>query len=205
MNLPPPAPVQQASSWAPPAAQSAPSAPLTVRAFLADQPSTATGAAAALSMRSALEPMPPAVRRVADKEVHRACGEALEISFADVVGRAWKHHHALTAAAQRTKQTGREVVTLADHTIASVHQPQITVAIDGADVATIHLTVELSVRMVGVAAVVEQAKLIALESGAAIVTATLKVNDQPVANKAHQFDVQHVVPLDRPVALLPDE
>lgn len=199
MNLPPPQP-SSAPPWAPPAS-TVPEAPLTAAALFDD--GAALDSAITAATEQSLTALTPTLRKAARREARMALADSLGFPLADVVARAWLHHKPLLAAAERTRSGSREVVALADHTITSAHRPQIDLTLDGAPLVNLAIGIELSVRMVGVAGVVENATLVALESGATSVTATLTIAGQQVAGRSHQFDARRLVTVDRPVVLLP--
>jgi len=207
MNLPPPQPAGQPApqpapqlAWAPPR-HSHPQPAITAASLFDDD--AALGTAITTATEQPLAQLTPALRKAALREVRSSLGESLGFPLADVVAQAWTRHKTLLAAAERTREKGREVVALADHTITSVHRPRIDLAVDGLPLASITVTLDLSVRVVGVAGVVEKAALVGLESGATTVTATLKIDGQQVAKRQHQFDARRLVTLDRPCELLP--
>ncbi|MEI7547139.1 MAG: hypothetical protein WCK21_03650 [Actinomycetota bacterium] len=202
MNLPPPLPAAPSGAreraWAPPAT---PTEPLTARDLLGDDPSP-LAAELGRSLQETLATGTPIVRKAALRELHKGVSDATGFSLADVVIRAWSRHKALHDAAERTRSGGREVVTLADHTVSSVHQPTLTLTIDGIDLLTLKIGVDLSIRMVGVAAVVERGALVAVESGASTVTAVLKIDGHKVSSRSREFEASRVVTLAQPRSLL---
>jgi hypothetical protein len=144
------------------------------------------------------------LRTAARKEAMRAVLASLDIALPDIILRGWLRHRALKAAAERTKEGGRELVELADHTIKSVHRPRITLTVDGVPLTVLSLTVDISLKLIGLTAVVEKAALVGLESGAVVATASLKVGTDVVATRSQRLDAQHAIPIDRPRPLLPD-
>jgi hypothetical protein len=153
----------------------------------------------------ALDRLPPPLRAAARKEAKRAVLGALDIALPDIVLRGWLRHRALTAAAERTREGGRELVELADHTIASVHRPQITLTLDGAPLTVLAVTIEISLKLIGLTAVVEKTALVGLESGAVVATATLKLGADVVATRSQRLDAHQAIPLDRPRPLLAEQ
>ena len=203
-----------ARSWSPPGAASpgaaAPQAtaaaaaapPATVRSVLFATPDPQVPLLASGSDGDPLERLPPPLRSAARKEANRAVLSALDIAVPDIIIRGWLRHRALKAAAERTKDGGRELVDLADHTIASVHRPKITITIDGAPITVVALTVEVSLKLVGITAVVEQASLVGLEAGAVAATVKLKVGTDVVASRSQRLEAHHAITVDRPRPLL---
>ncbi len=205
MNLPPPtpqgppAPAQR--EWAPPAT---PTAPLTARSLLFDTADPQLAVAGGPE-GEALDRLPPALRTAAHKEAKRAVLASLDIALPDIIIRGWLRHRALKAAAERTKESGRELVALADHTIKSVHRPRITLTIDGMPLTVLSLTIDISLKLIGLTAVVEKAALVGLESGAVVATASLKVGTDVVATRSQRLDAHHAIPIDHPRPLLTEK
>lgn len=206
MNLPPPTPPGPSApaqrEWAPPAT---PTAPLTARSLLFDSADPQLTIATGGPEGEALDRLPPALRTAARKEAKRAVLASLDIALPDIIIRGWLRHRALKAAAERTKESGRELVELADHTIKSVHRPRITLTIDGMPLTVLSLTIDISLKLIGLTAVVEKAALVGLESGAVVATASLKVGPDVVATRSQRLDAQHAIPIDHPRPLLPDK
>lgn len=187
-----------APRWSPPATLPPP----TVRAVLFESDDPPLAVATGDSAGDALDRLPPPLRAAARKEAKRAVLGALDIALPDIVLRGWLRHSALKAAAERTRDGGRELVELADHTVASVHRPRITLTLDGAPLTVLAITIEISLKIIGLTAVVEQAALVGLESGAVVATATLKLGAEVAATRTQRLDAHQVILLDRPRPLL---
>ena len=194
MSLPPPSTPQ---NWAPPPTPGA--ATSNVRQLLfGDQPPRLPSSDEPAAISSLPAPLRTAVR----KQIVHSIGDAVDMELADVVVRGWVRHKALRAAAERTRERGRELVDLADHTMVSTHRPTIDLSVDGAPLVTLHLMLQLSIRVVGVIAVVERASLVGLQSGALEVTASLKLGNDQLVARTQRLDAVHAVALTRPRPLL---
>jgi hypothetical protein len=141
-------------------------------------------------------------RKVADREIKRAIVDLLDVGLSKVVLKAWKGHDALMASARRTNEAGgREVVVLQDHTITSTHTPRVALAVDGIDLGTLTISVVLTLRLIGITAVVERGELVAVETGAIAATGKLSVEDVPITSRSKPLDAVAVMKLDHPVRL----
>ena len=190
MNLPPPN-----IGWAPPAAALAPqAAPETAKSVLFDSPEQAATALAAGQDDAALGNVPPIVRKVAQKEMRAAILDVLDIGLTGVVERGWQHHSGLVAAGQRTAQGGREVVQLADHVINSSHSPQIAVTVDGVELGSVPVAVNMSLKLMGITAVVEGGHLLGVETGSIAASANLAVAGKPITSRTKTVDAARTIP-----------
>lgn len=141
-------------------------------------------------------------RKVADREIKRAIVELLDVGLSKVVLKAWQGHDALLASARRTNEGGgREVVVLQDHTITSTHTPRIALTVDGIDLGTLTISIVLTLRLIGVTAIVERGELVAVETGAIAATGKLSVEGVPITSRSKQLDAVAVLKLDHPVRL----
>lgn len=197
MNLPPPN-----VGWAPPSAGVAPpSVEATAKSVLFDTPEQATAALAAQSDDAVLANVPPVVRKVAQKEMQRAILEVLDIGLVGVVQRGWQNHDGLLAAGKRTAQGGREVVQLADHVINSSHSPSIAITIDGVELGQVPIAVNMSLKLMGIAAVVERGHLLGVEAGSIAASANLALAGKPITSRTKTVDAVRTIQLPKPVPL----
>lgn len=200
MNLPPP---NANVGWAPPgAAVAPPPVAATAKSVLFDTPEQAATALASGSDEAMLGNVPPAVRKVAQKEVQRAILDVLDIGLDGVVQRGWQNHEGLVAAGKRTAQGGREVVQLADHVINSSHSPSIAITIDGVELGSIPVSVNMSLKLMGIAAVVERGHLLGVETGSIAASANLAVAGKPVTSRTKTVDAARAIQLPKPVPLI---
>jgi len=209
MNLPPP--VAAASAFADPVQSAAPvdPAPLTAKALLFE---TAADADAALqrheeeatnaAVRGSFDKFSKVTRKVAEREVRKAILDLLDIDLVGVVQRGWARHDALIAAGRRTAEGGREIVSLADHTVSSTHTPHIKLALDGLDLGTITIAVVMSLKLIGITGVVERGQLVAVETGSVAATAKLSVEDVPITTRSQTIDAVVAMRLAKPLPLI---
>lgn len=207
MSMPPPS-----SGWAPPgaavappgAAVAPPAVAATAKAVLFDSPEQAATALAGQTDESMLASVPTIVRKAALKEVQRAILEVIDIGVSGVVQRGWKNHPGLQAAGARTSSGGREVVQLADHVINSSHSPQIAITIDGKELGTLPIAINMSLKLLGVSAVVEGGHLMSVENGSIAASANLAVAGRPVTSRTKTVDAARSIQLPKPVPLTKD-
>lgn len=196
MSLPPPS-----TGWAPPsAAVAAPSAPATARSVLFDTPEQAAVALGA-GPEDMLANTSPVVRKAAQKEIQRAILELLDIGVTGVVQRGWQSHTGLRAAGSRTVGGGRELVQMADHVINSSHAPKIAVTVDGVELGSVPITINMSLKLMGVTAVVERGHLLGVETGSVAASANLAVAGKPVTSRTKTVDAAQAIQLPKPVPL----
>ena len=208
MSLPPPvAGAASAAEPVSPVAAVPTVAEPTARSLLFDTPEQADaalqadGKAGGAKMDEALGKLSQVTRKVAQREIRRAILDVLDIGLAGVVQRGWKKHDALLAAGRRTSEGGREVVVLADHTTTSTHSPHITITVDGVDLGTITVAVVMTLRLIGITAVVERGQLVAVETGSIAATAKLSVEDVPITNRSQTIDAVACMRLAKPLSL----
>ena len=198
MNLPPPH-----VGWAPPAAALASqAAPETAKSVLFDSPEQAATALTAGQDDAAFSNVPPVVRKVAQKEMRAAILDVLDIGLTGVVERGWQSHRGLVAAAKRTAQGGREVVQLADHVINSSHSPHLAVTVDGVELGSVPVAVNMSLKLMGITAVVERGHLLGVQTGSIAASANLAVAGKPITSRTKTVDAARTIQLAKPVPLI---
>lgn len=196
MNLPPPS-----TGWAPPsAAVATTSAPATAMSVLFDTPEQAAAAVGA-GPDDMLASSPPVVRKAAQKEMQRAILELLDVGLTGVVQRGWQGHSGLRSAGQRTVAGGREVVQMADHVINSSHAPHIAVTVDGVELGSVPVTINMSLKLMGVTAVVERGHLLGVETGSIAASANFAVAGKPITSRTKTVDAAQAIRLPKPVPL----
>lgn len=146
----------------------------------------------------------PALTAVAEREVAKATDGLLSMNLADLVAAGWKRYEALRQAARRTRTapTTEEIVAMATHRVESSHHPTIDVYIDGKSVANIEVAINVAFNMLGVLAVVRQARLVAIKSGNCTVSGNLAIQGITAAQKQLRFDLPGAVRLRSGIALL---
>lgn len=146
----------------------------------------------------------PGMPDVLQREVAKATNELLSTGLVDAVAAGWKRYEALRAAARRTLAlpTSKETVVLATHRIDFSQHPTIELYVDGRSVADIALAIGVTFDVEGVAAVVRQGRLVAIESGTCTVTGDLTIHGVSAAHRERCLDLPGAVSLRRGIALL---
>ncbi len=201
MTLPPPN-----VGWAPPSAAvvettAAPVVAATAKSLLFDTPEQAAAALAAGPEGDMLANAQPVVRKVAQREMQRAILEVLDIGVTGVVQRGWQNHAGLLAAGRRTVDGGREIVQMADHVINSSHSPHIAVTVDGVELGSVPVAVNMSLKLMGITAVVERGHLVGVEAGSIAASANLAVAGKPITARTKTVDAARAIQLPKPVPL----
>jgi hypothetical protein len=174
----------------------------TAKSVLFDTPEQAQAALASGPEGEVLANTQPVVRKVAQKEMQRAIMELLDIGLTGVVQRGWQSHAGLLAAARRTVGGGREVVQMADHVINSSHAPHIAITVDGVELGSVPVAINMSLKLMGVTAVVERGDLTGVESGSIAASANLAVAGKPVTSRTKTVEAAKSIQLSKPVPLI---
>jgi hypothetical protein len=152
----------------------------------------------------ALERLPQITRDAALREANAAVAGLLDVSLGGVLVSAWRTHHDLISAAQRTLAVpgSTELVALAEHQITSATHPYITMSVNGHPVATTHLDLSLVFDVKALLAGIRDGQLVALHSGHCDVTATLAIEKTDVITKRDSFLLPGVIPLNPGIRLV---
>ena len=130
-------------------------------------------------------------RSLLDREMAAVVGGLLDIGLDDVLVKGWRTHRALRDAGQRNLATspyGEELVELAQHTVSSTHSPHVDLLVNGKRVATIELSIVLSLDVDALVAVVSGGKLTALRSGSCLARLVVNVQDREVVSRERAFE-----------------
>jgi len=167
-------------------------------------PGEPTALAESLRERGVITSPVPGLTAIVQREVARATDGLLSMNLTDVVAAGWAKHHALRQAALRTRHatSTREIVVLATHSVESAHHPTVEVFVDGTSFAILEVELSLAVRIAGARAVVERARLTAVESGTCTVRGQLAVRRIVVAKRTCPFDLPGAIRLRNGVPLL---
>ncbi|WP_084956489.1 hypothetical protein [Thermoactinospora rubra] len=87
------------------------------------------------------------------------------VSLGDVLVGAWHSHRELREAGQRTHPTGREIVTLLPHDVASEHAPSVEALLNGRRFLRVECAVKLFVGVGTVQAEVADGRLVSVGAG----------------------------------------
>jgi hypothetical protein len=151
--------------------------------------------------------VPRAMRKAAVGTVAAAAAGLLGFGLGGLVVEGWREYHDLTAAARRTLTApgSTELVRLAGHSLSFTRQPYISVLVNGADVATVQLGLNLTFDISVLVAEVSAGRLIALRSGRCDVTAQLAVQGVQILTRQAEVKLGGVLPLRDGIRLLPEQ
>jgi hypothetical protein len=154
-----------------------------------------------------LADVPETMRKAAVGAVAAAAVGLLGIGLGGLVVEGWREHHDLTAAARRTLAApgSTELVRLADHSVTVTRQPSIGILVNGADVATVQLTLTLTFDISVLVAEVSAGRLTALHSGRCAVTAELDIQGVQVVTRQTEIKLTGVLSLHDGIRLLPEQ
>jgi len=129
-------------------------------------------------------------RMAVERELATASAGLLGLDLGDVLVGAWRKHRALVAAAEATRDRpgATELVQLATHRVTTTHRPYVTVAVNGATVATVHFDLSLTLDVDGVLGQVRQGRLVGLQGGRCTVTASLGCGGHDVVSRRTVID-----------------
>ncbi|MFK8911445.1 hypothetical protein, partial [Streptomyces sp. YS-3] len=188
--------------------------PFSVRAFLFGQadgspadalvgPLQGTGAARVV-LAGTSRPLTAPAQRAVEGEMASVIDSFLSMDLFDVAAGGWRKHAALKEAARRTRAApgSEEVVALATHEITSRHRPYVDVLVDGVNLGTLDVGLDLAFKITGLVAVVRDARLVALRSGECKLTAFLTVQQILLVKRQAQLDLPGIWRLHAPLPLL---
>jgi hypothetical protein len=185
--------------------------PVTVSAVLFGDREPATALAAAPGWRQVVDGLAGGLAAVSaggrlavERELAAALAGLLGLDLGDVLVGAWRKHRALVAAAEATRESpaATELVQLATHRVTTTHRPYVTVAVDGATVATVHFDLSLTLDVDGLLGQVRQGRLVALEGGRCTVAASLGCGGHEFVTRRAVLDPAITVRIGEGIALL---
>ncbi|WP_371656539.1 MULTISPECIES: hypothetical protein [unclassified Streptomyces] len=191
--------------------------PFTVRAFLFGREDHGSaealvgplhgGGAARDLLSGTTRPLTAAADQAVEREMAAVIDSFLGLDLFDVAAGGWRKHADLTAAARRTRAApgSEEVLALATHEITSRHRPYVDVLMDGVKIGTLEVGLDLAFRISGLVAVVRNAELVAVRSGACVLDGSLTVQQILLAERQGQLDLPGIWHLHTPLPLLRNE
>ncbi len=183
----------------------------SLRQLLFPGAETATQVEQQLEERSTLEPAVRKLDRVPSTLVGVAAGKVgsivagfLEIDVFDLLLAGWRKYEALMTAARQTVETPGEeqVVELVTHRVVSTHRPRIDVEVDGVEVGSVDVEIDVALVLHAVRAVVTAGRLTALRSGLVDIEAKLSCEGVEIASKNRRLDLALELDLGPGVSLL---
>jgi hypothetical protein len=154
------------------------------------------------TLGAALQTDPHAGREAAGAQIATVAQELLDLDLGDLAVAGWRTHPALTAAAERTiaNPGSSEVVNLATHRITSVHRPYVELLVNDVHMATVRFELRVEFLVRALVGRVRHGDLVALDSGAFDVTATLAAEGLQLVKQQAHLDVSALlIPLPLPL------
>jgi len=191
-------------------------APLTAGAFLfGESPGADTAAAVAhaISQQGAARSALRSVHRLSasavesvDREIGSVTDRLLELDLGELLVSSWQKYSALVESARRTLAApgSEELVELVTHRVSSTYCPHVDLTVERTLIHSFEFELELVFDLIGVEAVVREGALAALHAGECAVTATLALDGARLAKKRHLVNLDLMVRLDPPRALISD-
>ena len=161
---------------------------------------TAEALAGQLQLDRALDQLPEATRKAAVREAAAAAAGLLDV---DLDG--WRMHHDLAGAARRTLATpgSTELVDLVRHQVSVSQEPSVAVVVDGRQVGTIELGLDVEFDITALVAGIKAGLLVAVHAGSCDVTATLAIQGTDVLTATSHLDLPGVMRVSPGIPLLP--
>ena len=157
------------------------------------------------SLGRALGRLPPTTREAVVREAAAAAAAQLHVDVIDVLGRGWREHRVIVAAARRTlaATASTELVSMIAHQITLEQQPSVSIFVDGQRVATVQLGLAVLFDVNALLLLISRGRLAAIRSGRSEVTATLAIQGTDLLVRQAHLELPGVVPLRRGIRLLP--
>ncbi|MGI8814959.1 MAG: hypothetical protein ACR2G2_06640 [Pseudonocardia sp.] len=149
-------------------------------------------------------PLAAPAYRVLDQRISEVLQSAVNIDLGGVMTAAWTGYQDLLAAASRTRDTPDppEDVVLAEHEIASTHQPVVQILVNGLPAKTVTFDLVLLLKVRSVVAVVHGGKLVALRGGQVAAEARLELSGTVLARSEGTWLAGAVVKLGDGIPLV---
>ncbi len=142
--------------------------------------------------------------RMVDGEVALMARRLLDVDLGGVLIGAWRRYTDLTDAARRTVASpgSEEVLVLATHRISTTHSPGVDLRLDGRRVHTFEFRLAAVLDVTGVAAVVREGGLVALQGGECEGSMSLFLEEERLAEQRRVWEPALLVSVDPPVNLV---
>lgn len=164
---------------------------------------TAEALAGQLQLDRALDQLPEATRKAAVREAAAAAAGLLDVDLDGLLLAGWRMHHDLAGAARRTLATpgSTELVDLVRHQVSVSQEPSVAVVVDGRQVGTIELGLDVEFDITALVAGIKAGLLVAVHAGSCDVTATLTIQGAEVQSASTHLDLPAA--LAAPLAVRP--
>ena len=168
---------------------------------------TAEALAGQLQLDRALDQLPEATRKAAVREAAAAAAGLLDVDLDGMLLAGWRMHHDLAGAARRTLATpgSTELVDLVRHQVSVSQEPSVAVVVDGRQVGTIELGLDVEFDITALVAGIKGGLLVAVHAGSCDVTATLTIQGAEVQSASTHLDLPAALTVTPGIRLLPAE
>lgn len=158
------------------------------------------------TLHTALRDVSAAARRAAVREVGAVGAEFLDLDLADLLAKGWQRYADLVKAARRTvaRPSSEEIVDIANQSFTVESTSYAEVYVDGVRKAKVAFGLKLDFNVKALTAVIRSGRIVALESGHCTLTASIAVEEAPVAERTAEFDLPLLIHLGEGIPLLPD-
>ena len=155
----------------------------------------------------ALDQLPETTRKAAVREAAAAAAGLLDVDLDGLLLAGWRMHHDLAGAARRTLATpgSTELVDLVRHQVSVSQEPSVAVVVDGRQVGTIELGLDVEFDITALVAGIKAGLLVAVHAGSCEVTATLAVQGAEVQSASTHLDLPAALRVSPGIRLLPAE
>jgi hypothetical protein len=155
----------------------------------------------------ALDQLPETTRKAAVREAAAAAAGLLDVDLDGLLLAGWRMHHDLAGAARRTLATpgSTELVDLVRHQVSVSQEPSVAVVVDGRQVGTIELGLDVEFDITALVAGIKAGLLVAVHAGSCDVTATLTVQGAEVQSASTHLDLPAALRVSPGIRLLPAE
>jgi hypothetical protein len=149
--------------------------------------------------------IPRLARDIVWAELASLVGRLMATDLESIVCYGWQASQELVSSAQRTSTEADlcEVVTLADHTIRYADVAEVDVAIDEMVVVTVNVRVQADLHVTELALGIERGTVVNLRGGNADLTVRLFVQDDDIAHRKVDIDLEAELDLGTGLRLLP--
>jgi hypothetical protein len=145
------------------------------------------------------------LRTAAAKRLEEQIENIFGVPLGDVLLGGWRKYEELIEAARRSvaDPATEELVPLDTHDIVSIHRSRIDITLDGRKVAEVHVELDITIHVEAVVAVVRVGRLVELETGRAMVGASLACGDANLEWPPRDLDLRLAVTLGPGLELVP--
>lgn len=130
-------------------------------------------------------------RDEATRQLGMVTSDLLDLDLTELVLNAWRTHAELKAAGERTllARDSEELVDLVSHEVTFDDQPSIDLLVNGRHVASVHLSLSLTIDIDALTAIVKGGRLIGVRVGRCRVDGRVCIEDNCVAHRRTELQL----------------